>query len=182
MTKAMVIFHGQLNTYRVLVLDNGGFEQVDHVLNKVMQDQQGSAYDRRASEICTNFLRTHGNSVVTSSVNPNDLDYVYSYNVYRDLLTVESTREKKIIYHNAPRLDFKLWIKNNTGNKLDSYLDKTIKFTYKGGSGTCARLVKVTSVNKDTLKGWDVNKSTANKPAYRSYKLGNIVGKVEVIS
>ncbi len=68
---------------------------------------------------------------------------------------------------------------------LQDAVDKVVKFTYKSSDGTYPRVVKLTRVSGNgagtVLHGLDIKKSTADTPAYRNYRVGNIVGQVEVV-
>jgi len=191
MTTARIIFKGQLNQYGLFLPQDGEPEVVAKTLKTVMAKYEGiSLYNRQASNIAADFIRNHPYAVLTPTDGMRNwmapASYV-EYIVYSYENTV-SVRDKRLgspkVQNDIPMADFFNW--GNPLEEIRKMKDKVVTFVYKGGSGQHKRLVKLTDVEGTgdgaKLKGWDVNKSTANKPAYRNYIFGNIVGKVEVVN
>jgi hypothetical protein len=93
--------------------------------------------------------------------------------VVKDSKTASAMATELISKYGAKLEDNPLYDNEGYVYQIDLYYSKILvnkNNAYVFGSG-----------NGTILKGWDIEKSTGDKPAYRSYKLGNIVGDIEVI-
>jgi hypothetical protein len=156
--------------------DAGEPNKVAKVLEKVC------LYKNLPHAIATELIKNHGFEL-TPDNNLSATDYRYPVNMSYGSIIVYDARGNELFNDYLYR--FYPWAKNFGTPDLRNAVDKVVKFTYKGGSGSGQRIVKLTSVlgsgNGTVLKGWDIEKSTGGKIAFRSYKLGNIVGNIEII-
>lgn len=188
MAYAVVSFVGQLNRYNTLVLTDVEPKQVAKTLDK-MGFAHADGMKLRASELATQFLRLHPTAVLTERSVSNPGEYTYTINVPDLRVTVQDG--KRAVVFNGSISKFLQWDSNqdeftHLQKALAGGKEPVVRFTYKGGSNVGKeRLVKLTGVvraGKETLlKGWDVVQSNEAKRAYRSYRVANIVGKVEVL-
>jgi hypothetical protein len=145
------------------------------ILVKVVKDS------KTASAMATELISKYGAKLEDNPLYDNE-GYVYQIDLYYSKILVN---KNNAYLYGGYWYNFDTWAKHHDQQDLANAVGKVIRFTYKGGSGTGKRLIKLKSVfgsgNGTILKGWDIEKSTGDKPAYRSYKLGNIVGDIEVI-
>jgi hypothetical protein len=172
----LVRFVGQLNTYGVLVTTNADERSIAQVFKKMGLENQGYSYQRRASELATEFLRVQPNSVLTERKMGTSGENVVTVNVPSLSVSVGG----------KVAVPMKEFINRDDGIDYQKMVGKVIKFNYKGGSHVgkdrIIKLDKVVGTGKATLlKGWDVVQTTGEKKAFRSYRVTNIVGKVEVL-
>ena len=185
MAQAVIQFVGQLNKYNVLLLDGGTPQEVAQLFEKIGLNKEKNGWKLRASEVATKVLRTAANAVLTERNAGHADEYTYVVNVPNLNVSVLQG-VKKLNRFSDSIARFVDWAGNDDSTLLKNAIDKVIKFNYHGGSGYGKqRIVKLKSVvgegKAQLLKGWDVVQSTGEKPAYRTYRVANIVGKIEVV-
>ena len=136
----------------------------------------------------TNFIREHPDSYLTDGSSGGDTHVqLNTLNSYSQNVVVHGYKQKgdraSARLFSGTLEEFLNWVGAN-GTMKDA-VDKVVRFTYRSSDGTHERLVKITNIVGDgsnmMIKGWDLRKSTAGVPAHRQYKIGNIVGKVEIV-
>lgn len=171
----LVSFVGQLNTYGVLV-PNGDERAIAKSFKTMGLENQAYNYNRRASEVATEFLRVHPDAVLTERKMASAGESVVTVSVPSLSVSVGG----------KVAVSMKEFINRDEGVDYQKMVGKVVKFNYKGGSHVgkerIIKLDKVVGTGKATLlKGWDVVQTTGEKKAWRSYRVTNIVGKVEVL-
>jgi hypothetical protein len=181
-----------LDTFYVYMPVGGDVRTVAKTLESVRLPAGSFTSALDPGEIAAEFVKQHRTKYPKTKLTANlkkhswDTDIVYTVNVKNITVNVQEVHLGKIdtksLFSGTVEYFYK-WA--DVSRLLQDAIDKVVRFTYKGGSGTGERLVKLTSVhgtgNGTILRGWDIKKSTADTPAYRTYRIGNIVGNVEVI-
>jgi hypothetical protein len=171
MSSAVVVFKTGFEKFSVFVSDISHAKLAKYLSNKTSVRSPGAA--------ATALVRNNENASLCGS--GQTADYTYTVNVHLNWIYVED-RMRNTLY-NGSFASFEKWAKVNSD--LNEAIDKVVRFRYRGGSENGERLIKLTSVlgsgGNTLLKGWDIHKSTADKPAYRTYRLSNIIGNVEIV-
>jgi hypothetical protein len=193
--RAIVCFNeASLDTFYVHLPAGGDIKTVAKTLESVSLPAGSYGYTSTldAGEITAEFVKQHRTKYpktkLTANLNNHAwyTDLVYTVDVKNLTVKVQEVHFGKIgtklLFSGTVEYFYK-WADSN--RDLHKAVDKIVKFVYKGGSGTQERIVKVTSVTGSgsgmLIKGWDVHKSTGDKPAYRCYRIGNIIGNVQVV-
>jgi hypothetical protein len=190
--RGIISFVNGKDTFHIYMPIGGDVKMVAKTLENVKLPTDAFKFSLEAGEIAAEFLKQHRakypKTKLISTVSKHTLntDLVYTVDVYALTVVVEQVNFGKInaksIFSSSVEYFYK-WA--NASRELQNAVDKVVKFMYKGGSSTGERLVKLTSVegtgNGTILRGWDIKKSSADNPAYRTYRIGNIVGNVEVV-
>jgi hypothetical protein len=188
--RAIVCFTEDLDSFYVHLPTGGDIKTVAKTLESARL-QMGSYTSVDAGEIAAEFVKQHRTKYPKTKLTTNlrkqtwDTDLMYTVDK-RLIVNVQEVHLGKIgtksVFRGTAEYFYK-WA--NASRELQNAVDKVVKFMYKGGSSTGERLVKLTSVegtgNGTILRGWDIKKSSADNPAYRTYRIGNIVGNVEVV-
>lgn len=185
--RGLVIFTDGMDTYYVHAPKAGDIKTVAKMLENIKFNDPG--------EIAAEFIKQHREKYGTTKLTSGprhplrdtwEIEYRYIINTHDKTVNVQQSitfGKPPVQVFNGDTTNFYKWA--DVSRLLQDAIDKVVRFTYKGGTSTGERLVKLTSVdgtgNSTLLRGWDIKKSTADSPAYRTYRIGNIVGNVEVI-